>query len=687
MKYFVIPVLLFFNTTSFAQETDSTNTAVLNTVVVKAFEQGQKLRDVAAAVRFINRQDLERFGNASVVQAINAVPGVHLEERSPGSYRVNIRGSSLRSPFGVRNTKVYYNDLPFTNPGGDSYLNALGSYNYSSVEIIKGPGSNVYGAGTGGVLLIEGMSAADKPGAFVEVNRGSFGYMNAYAAIVTAGETSKNKVGFQFQQSDGYRKQSSLTRSVMSWNGRYAPSQKAVLKTTFLYSRLFYETPGGLTRAEYEAAPRSARPAGGGFPSAEAAKASVRQTTFLAGLSYQQQLSPLLSNSVSAYGMFTAMDNPGIRNYGRNREPHAGARTVFRFLKALKSGRLQFTAGAEIQQSFSATSVFKNKAGEPDTLQTTDDIPTQQSLLFLQASFEKKGWELTAGTSLNYLDVKFKRSLPQPLAQQDRSFSAQLAPRFSLARHFKTIAVYGAVAKGFSPPTTSELLPSGSAVNLSLNAEEGVNYEVGCRGDFKDLSFDVNAFAFRLQNTIVQRRDAGGGDYYANSGRTLQKGVETTIRYPFLKHVHTLRLSNLWLSHTWHGFRYKDFKQLNNDYSGNRLPGTAPHTISAGFDLTTRNGWLATASYYFNEKLPLNDANTEYADAYHLLSARLGFEERIGRHHKVKLIAGAENLLNQKFSLGNDLNAAGGRYYNPAAGLNFYVSLTVQWVQENGSRK
>jgi iron complex outermembrane receptor protein len=48
-----------------------------------------------------------------------------MEERSPGSYRLNIRGSSLRSPFGVRNVKIYYNNIPFTDPGGNTYLNSL----------------------------------------------------------------------------------------------------------------------------------------------------------------------------------------------------------------------------------------------------------------------------------------------------------------------------------------------------------------------------------------------------------------------------------------------------------------------------------------------------------------------------------------------------------------------------------
>ncbi len=680
MKFFFTLCLLFFFTSVFAQGNDSTDTATLETITVKAFEQGRKLKELSAAVSFLGRQSLERFGAASVVQAVNTVPGVRMEERSPGSYRINIRGSSLRSPFGVRNTKVYYNDLPYTNPGGDTYLNALGSYNYSSIEIIKGPGSSVYGAGTGGVLLIEGMNAAESPGATVEVSKGSFGYTNLYAGLTTQSETAKNKIGFQFQQSDGYRKQSSLNRSIFSWNGRFGSSSKGLLKTTFLYSRLFYETPGALTKAEFDAAPQAARPAGAGFPSAEAAKASVRQNTFLAGASYEQKLSSSFSNNTAAYGMFNAMDNPGIRNYGRNREPHAGARTVFRFKKEGQKTSVGFAAGAEVQQSFTATSVFKNRSGSADTVQTLDDIPTRQSLLFAQGNFEWKRWELTAGASLNYLSVKFTRSYPLPLPQQERAFSAQAAPRVSVARHFKNLTVYSAFAKGFSPPTTSELLPSGSAANLSLNAEKGVNYELGLKGIIKNLSYDVNVFLFRLQNTIVQRRDAGGGDYYLNSGKTSQQGIETTLNYSLLKNVAVVKQSSFWLNHAWHTFRYKDFKQLANDYSGKRLPGTAPHTISAGFDAILKNGLFTTVNYYFSDKIPLNDANSEYAAAYHLLNARLGYEWTNNNRCRIKMIVGAENLADQKYSLGNDLNAAGGRYYNAAARRNFYISLLINII-------
>lgn len=675
MNFFYTFFLLFVFSGLAGQEKDTSIGTRLESVIVKAFEQNRQLKDVPAAVSYMGRQGLERFSPAAIVHAVNTLPGVRMEERSPGSYRFNIRGSSSRSPFGVRNVKVYYNDIPYTDPGGQTYFNNLGYYNFNSIEIIKGPGSSLYGAGTGGVILIESLDANEGPNVHAEYTAGSYGLKNVFGSVTTANETAKNKIGFQHQYSDGYRQHSALKRNIFSWNGRYGSTDKSLLKTTFLYSDLFYETPGALTKAEFERAPKGARPGGGGFPGAEQARASIQQKTFLAGLSYHYRFSERFSNTSSAYGMFTELRNPAIRNYGRNKEPHAGGRTTF----SLKNGAFSMVGGGEIQQSFNSVAVYQNRAGIQDTLQSLDDISIRQALLFLQTGYEYAGWEITAGGSLNFLHLNFKRSSPLLSPQLNRNFNNEFAPRVAIAKKWKALTIYTSIAKGFSPPTAAELLPSGSEINLSLNAEQGVNYDLGFRGMIKDINFDINAFFFSLQNTIVQRRDAGGGDFFINAGKTRQRGIESSLSYPFLKSFPFARQSMFWLSHTWHHFKYKEFKQLTADFSGNRLPGVAPHTISTGFEFLAANGFLANINYYFSDRVPLNDANSEFAAAYHLLHARIGFEKRVSNGWRMKVIAGAENLLDKKYSLGNDINGFGGRYYNAAPARNFYASFIIQF--------
>jgi iron complex outermembrane receptor protein len=48
----------------------------------------------------------------------------------------------------------------------------------------------------------------------------------------------------------------------------------------------------------------------------------------------------------------------------------------------------------------------------------------------------------------------------------------------------------------------------------------------------------------------------------------------------------------------------------------------------------------------------------------------------------IEIFAGGENLGNTRYSLGNDINAAAGRYYNTAPGRNYYAGVSLQWLKK-----
>ncbi len=682
-KFFIFLVSLFFSTNNLAQTgIDTLKEIELEEVIIKAYEQNVRLKEIPAAINFISKNVLNGFGSASIISAMNTSPGVRMEERSPGSYRFNIRGSSLRSPFGVRNVKVYYNDLPYTNPGGQTFINQLGYYNFNSLEIIKGPGSSLYGAGTGGVLLIDGLNENDKTGLEVEYTAGSFGAQNIYGAVTTSGERYTSKIGYQYQNNNGYRNHSELKRNVFSWSGSFHLGEKNQLKTTFIYGDLFYETPGGLTFKEFQTNPRSARPGNAFFPGAEAANARVQQKTFIAGASYTQQLHENFQNKTVLYGAYTRLLNPNIQAAERSTQPHFGGRTVIKYTKVKEQWQLNIDAGAEWQKGFTNISIHKNVSGTADSIRTYDEIENRQSLLFAQATLKTKIFNIVAGASLNDLNVGFERYIPSPNGRQKRSFNNILAPRFAISKEIKNINIYSSISKGFSPPTTEELLPSGGAINLQLAAENGINYDLGFRATFfNKLEVDINAFLFQLKNTIVQRRDAAGGSFFLNAGKTNQRGVESSFTYALFQSVQSIEKSSLWLSHTYHHFKYIDFVKDTNNFSGKYLPGIAPHTISSGFNLQLKHGFSSTISYLFTGKIPLNDANAVYAESYHLVAAKIGFQQKFKENILIVLSLGADNLLDETYSLGNDVNGFGGRYYNPAPCRNYFATIGLKWIK------
>ena len=267
----------------------------------------------------------------SILPALNIIPGVSMEERSPGSYRLNIRGSSLRSPFGVRDVKIYLNDIPLTDPSGNTYLNQLSFYNFNSIEIIKGPTSSLYGAGIGGTMLIHTLPAAWQQGVCVNYTTGSFN-TNSLNVNVKAGDPNdRNNFNYSHQTSDGFRQQAKMRKDIATWENELRINDKQRLHTYMSYGDLYYQTPGGLTLAQYNADAKEARPGSGTQPGAVQNKAAIYQKNFLVGFSNDYEFNDHWHNTTSLYGSYTDFINPGIRVYEIRKEPHFGGRSVIEY--------------------------------------------------------------------------------------------------------------------------------------------------------------------------------------------------------------------------------------------------------------------------------------------------------------------------------------------------------------------
>lgn len=680
--------LIFVGTASFAQTTVETapadTTRLLDEFIVHGYLYDRPLNEVPAAVGMVRKVDMERFSNTSLVPVMNTIPGVRMEERSPGSYRFSVRGSLLRSPFGVRNVKVYWNGLPMTDGGGNTYLNLFDFDAVTAAEVIKGPGGSLYGAGTGGVLLLKKQVPAQPSLSFSTV-LGSFG-MQRYR-LQGEGGTEKIKASVQYvhHESDGYREQARMRRDAINADVVTALGTRNTIAVTAFYSDLYYGTPGGLTKAQYDADPTQARPpktTPPAQPGAVEAHAAVSNKTGYFGVVHDIDWNSKWSSRTGLFGSLTEFRNPTIRNYESRDETNAGIRheTEYAF-----SGKVngKISMGGEYQYFFSPIRVSTNVDGKPGSLQSDDELRSQQLLLFAQADVElPASFFLTLGLSYNKLKYDFIARFVTPEISQHRNFTPQLSPRVALLKKFgEDLSVYGSVSSGFSPPSLAEVRPSTGTYNNILNPEHGYNYETGLRGSLLNhrLLFDAAFFIFKLDETIVIQRDEEGADYFVNAGKTDQRGIEARIAWNQVMEGRTLSVFNAWISYAYSHFRFDDYVQDGVDYSGNRLTGVAPSVATLGLDATVWK-FYANATVAYVDAIPLNDANSEYADEYVLVGGRLGFKARIGKSLPIELFAGIDNALDKKYSLGNDLNAIGGRYYNAAPGRNYFAGLTFKPV-------
>jgi iron complex outermembrane receptor protein len=615
----------------------------------------------------------------SIVPAMNSIPGVRMEERSPGSYRISFRGSTLRSPFGVRNVKVYLDGIPFTDPGGNTYLTQLAPFDMYSLELIKGPAGSLYGAATGGALLIKTRPNFWQPGFTAEYSYGSFNSNTINAQLRLGNQQGGNIINYSHQSSDGYRNHTNLRRDIVTWESMLKNSDKQTLSTYAFYGDLYYQTPGALTLAEYNANPKQSRPAAGANPSAEQSQAAIYQKTFMAGITNTYRISSSFENTTNFYATYTNYKNPTFRNYEFRSEPHFGGRTIFNYTTDL----LHISFGGEAQKGFFQTQDYGNKNGAPDTLQTNDNINAWTYTFFAQADlFFGKGWQASAGLSFNEAFIGIDRISVPGFVPRNKTFGNELAPRIALSKKITpNILLYASVSKGFSPPAVSEVLPSTGSINTDLQPENGISYETGIKSGFfnQRLYVEVIGFYFELQQAIVVRKDSSNADYYTNAGSTTQKGIESQVSYQLLPSVTGfINSARLWASYTLDNFTYGDFKKNTVNYDGKHLPGVANNTFTGGIDLNSRPGIFLHLTYYYSDKMPLDDANSAYAGAYQLVGGRIGYSTTV-QQLNLTVFTGVDNAFNAKYSLGNDINAAGGRYYNAAATANYFVGLTVNF--------
>ncbi|RWY55613.1 TonB-dependent receptor [Mucilaginibacter gilvus] len=656
----------------------------LKMVTVKGYLTEQPVLSVPASVSVLSAAQLKLQPDNSFITALNTVPGIRAEERSPGSYRLSIRGSLLRSPFGVRDVKVYFDEIPLTDAGGNTYLNALDIGNIRHIEILKGPDGSLFGANSGGVVLLSPVNRLDSSYLSAGVNGGSYGLFHQKVSLQNSSKNYRFNFNQSYQNYDGYRQNSRMHRNYLQAGDAWQYAKNSELRATVLYSDLGYQTPGGLTLAQAETDPRSARLPTKTLPGAIDQKIRINTKLLLGGITNDAKIADGVRNVLTVFGNHVDFANPFITNYEQRDENTYGLRTYFQFegkQSANFDGKLNI--GLEWQQTNSLISNYDNNKGDKGNVQKIDKINTNQHFFFARYAADiYKRLHAEAALSLNYYHYKFRNTAPLNEADfTNRDFTPQLMPRFALSYQLTNDFIWRAsVSRGYSTPTTAEVRPTDNIVNTGLQAQFGWNYETGFRLRNKDESMllDASVFYYRINNAIVRQLNPNETEYYVNAGGTKQPGFELAFTDWLIRqnNTHFIRGLQFNTSLSISRFNFRDYNVAGNNYSGNKLTGVPREVVVSSLQVLLPQGLSVFVQHNYTSKIPLNDANTVYVGKYHLLQAKASWQHQLGKT-RLEIYAGADNLLNEKYSLGNDLNAIGNRYYNPAAPRSYYAGLGI----------
>lgn len=674
---------------------------VVDTIQMKEVEIGayftkQPLLKSTASAAIVGEGLLRAQQGITLVSAMNTVPGVRMEERSPGSYRLSIRGSLLRSPFGIRNIKVYLEEMPLTDAGGNTYLNLLDAGAIGSAEILKGPDGSIFGANSGGVVILR--SEADTgPLANFRLQGGSFGLIHQASTFSKSLNPGYHMSLLQsYQKSNGYREHSALDKLFLQTRHQwqYRQGKTNILSLNALYGDLNYQTPGGLTAAQYDQDPAAARQATPTVPGPVEQHAGIHNRTLHGGLTHKWNPFAKLEHSATAFGSYTDFQNPFITNYEKRFEHNGGFRTFVSYRSDLGQDQyisksiVQIQVGIEWQSGDYRIENFDNIQGNPGSPQALDQIKVQNGTSFVRMALNYENrWMLEGSLSHNFQKYQLRELYPTvENTYNPHAIPSQWMPRLAFSyQPSSSFAVRALVSRGFSPPTTAEIRPSDNIINTDLNAEVGWNNEVGLRFQNADRRFflDLSLFKYKMDQAIVRGSRENGAEFFRNAGKIDQKGLELLSQFWLIgPSVNSSSFGWFWTgSWAFSHFRFLDYQSNAQDFSGNALTGVPAHTMHQSFRFLFQQAWEGFLNYHYSSSIPLNDENSISADPYHLVQVKVSWKTplKITKRTLLEVYAGGDNLLDQKYSLGNDINAFGARYFNAAPTRNFYAGFSLQF--------
>lgn len=650
----------------------------------------------------------QHYGDGSSLQnAFNSVSGVSYDSRGyGGSTRLNIRGSFYRAPTTIRNVKMYWKGIALTSADGQTPLEIVDPSNVANANILKGPGSGVWGNGTAGVVLFTPFSLNQSVYAKAQYEQGEFGYSKS---VFQAG-VSKN--GFSLivsqinQETNGYRDQEANNKeqTLLEFSVNTKRWKHYVMAMRY---KGYWELPGAISAAQISANPRQAN----AFSMANNAHVDRSRDMvgyageFISKKNFLLELSANLfqTEKINPYG--TSAVSSGYKDESAVGK---GQRAVLsRAFELNKNGnfpiKLKSSIGEEVQIENFQLNEFGLLNGESNGVSKYNfNVDYITSNFFYQVESEiTKRLFASASVGLNNTQARItgtSKDAAQQLvvieAYTNANPQARLYPNvgisYSLSRNEKSgnWNVFGNYSTGSSAPTVFDQYDySNQYLNTQLKNEFARNVEFGLKGAGKLWYVEMSLYDQQITDAIVTDSILINGYYprFINAGKLVQQGFEVTARKTWNFERSTL---DAWTCGSWTNY------QLEGESGTGRMPGMPMAQCNGGVNFKIDKGFGIGATNQWTDKAPMNSTQTEWSAARNVLNSEFTYTHTFIRRDEVagdydlvtrvrslgsiNINAGANNVLNTNYTTFYQLNGVGGRFFNPMARRNFYSGITLR---------
>ncbi|MDO5623918.1 MAG: TonB-dependent receptor [Pseudomonadota bacterium] len=673
-------------------------------VVVRGSRAGADRWQSPASMDVVSADDLKAARpQIGLAESLGRVPGLVVRDRQNFAQdaQLSVRGFGSRASFGVRGLKLYVDGIPASAPDGQGQTSHFPLSAAERIEVVRGPFAALYGASSGGVLMLtteDGRWPGEWRAGFAAGSDGLW-RLSTQALGRTA---PPDQPGWAYALSasgfatDGARPHSAAAQGTANLKlTRQSGDDRLVL--LFNTHALRADDPLGLSRTEFDANPRQTTPNALRYDT----RKTVRQTQLGAAwehhLNAEQRLE--LMGWLGQRGVWQYQAIPpaaqaaplsagGVIDLGR---AYGGAHARWRLDRPVGDATLGLVAGLswgrQREQRRGHENFIGDQLGVLGRLRRNETNTADAAEPYVQAEWRTPGWTLAGG--LRYSNVRFNSRdhyiAPGNGDDSGRVRYSGLSPvvgaRVQLA---ESLQAFASVGGGFETPTLNEAAysPGGQAgLNRALSASRQQSAELGLRGRHGWGGWSAALFDVRTRNEIVPALNQGGRATFQNAGRTRRHGLELSLD----AELGTFTLTG---AATFLQARFRDgyskcaappCAPADVVVAGQRIPGIARQQLYAQIDW--RPAWAQGAVLGLQARhtgrVPVNDANSDFASAATVLALSLRHDIARGTW-RLQPFVRIDNLTNRRYAGSVIVNEANGRFFEPAAGRSVFVGLDVR---------
>jgi iron complex outermembrane receptor protein len=320
---------------------------------------------------------------------------------------------------------------------------------------------------------------------------------------------------------------------------------------------------------------------------------------------------------------------------------------------------------------------FANDQGVLGAMTTSQDEDVSSRSVFIEDALAlTRSLTLTAGARYDHMKYKVTdRTAGNGSGQTNFD---QISPMLSLAwSRSRQLNIYANLSTSFDPPIITELAnPDGpSGFNRKLDPQTATNYEIGAKGWANDrVRYELAVFHIDVEDEIVPFELEGSGQaFYRNAGQSTHKGLEAGLSFDLAGGLGGSA------AYTWSDFKFKRFTEPGgNVYDGNRIPGVPRHQFQFALAWKHASGFYLGWDSLFVGSFFANNANTVKTGSYSVSDVRAGFRRTLNRW-SIEPFIGVNNLFDEGYMGNIRINAAFGRYFEPAPERNVYAGAELRF--------